>query len=126
MKQIKYCLIQIPVESLIWEDMIHLILLEEWASEEVEWISTHHNYSACSLAEEAEAWAAWKTCSEEYLEEEAAVEEVHHVVVLNSLEDFQEVSVSPLEDQEDLVVSQDPLVEEEAVAATLLLVSVCE
>ena len=115
MKQIKYCLIQIPVESLIWEDMIHLILLAEWASEEVEWISTHHNYSACSLAEEAEAWeawAAWKTCSEEYLEEEAAVEEVHHVVVLNSLE--------------DLVVSQDPLVEEEAVAATLLLVSVCE
>lgn len=81
------------------------------------------------MAEEAEAWeawAAWKTCSEEYLEEEAAVEEVHHVVVLNSLEDFQEVSVSPLEDQEDLVVSQDPLVEEEAVAATLLLVSVCE
>jgi hypothetical protein len=98
---------------------------EEWE----EWILTLHNYLACSSEEEAwaawEAWEAWMTHSVACLVQEAAAEEVDHVVVLNSLEDSLEVSLLP-RDQEDLVVSQVPQAEEEVVAATLSLVSVCE
>ena len=107
--------------------------MAEW----VEWEeSTHHNYSACSSeAEEAwEAWAAWavwtaweawKTCSAACLEVEAVVEEVDHVVVLNSQEECQ-ASLLHLEVQEDLEASQEPQAEEAVVAAILLLDSACE
>ena len=97
---------------------------------------THHNYLACSSeAEEAwEAWAAWavwtaweawKTCSAACLEVEAVVEEVDHVVVLNSQEECQ-ASLLHLEVQEDLEASQEAQVEEAVVAAILLLDSACE
>lgn len=110
--------------------------MAEWVEWE-EWGElTHHNYSACSSeAEEAwEAWAAWaawtaweawKTCLAACLEVEAVVEEVDHVVVLNSQEECQ-ASLLHLEVQEDLEASQEPQAEEVVVAAILLLVSVCE
>jgi hypothetical protein len=61
----------------------------------------------------------------ECLEVEAGVDEVDHVVVLNSLEDSQALLLH-LEAQEDSVVFQDPQAEEVVAAAILLLVSACE
>jgi hypothetical protein len=61
----------------------------------------------------------------ECLEVEAAVDEVDHVVVLNSLEDSQALLLH-LEVQEDSVVFQDPQAEEVVAVAILSLVSACE
>jgi hypothetical protein len=61
----------------------------------------------------------------ECLEVEAAVEEVDHVVVLNSLEDSQALLLH-LEVQEDSVVFQDLQAEEVVAVAILLLVLACE
>ncbi len=53
------------------------------------------------------------------------MDEVDHVVVLNSLEDSQALLLH-LEVQEDSVVFQDPQAEEVVAVAILSLVSACE